>query len=97
MVPAAQLLIVAFGWMTALKILAYTNVQRAAAQTDVTAEVQARFHNRLITPLGPYAELFGDMPPGAEKTLKVKLHYWRDGVVKYLEFPQDSPLDLTGR
>jgi len=34
---------------------------------------------------------------GAEDTLKVNLHYWRDGVVKYIEFPQDSALDLTGR
>jgi len=82
---------------TALEILAYTNVQQAAAQTDVTEEVQARFHNRLVTPLGPYAELFGEVAPGVEKTLKVKLHYWRDGVVKHLEFPQDSALDLTGK
>ena len=82
---------------TALKIRAYTNVQRAAAQTDVTDKVQAKFHNRLVTPLGPYAELFGEAAPGAEKTLKVKVHYWRDGVVKYLEFPQDSALDLTGK
>jgi DUF1680 family protein len=82
---------------TALKIRAYTNVQRAATQTDVTENVQAKFHNRLVTPLGRYADLFGDMAPGAEKTLKVKLHYWRDGVVKYLEFPQDSALDLTGK
>jgi hypothetical protein len=80
---------------TALKIRAYTNVLRAATQTDVTKKVQAKFHNRLVTPLGPYAELFGEGAPGAEKTLKVKLHYWRDGVVKYLEFPPDSALDLT--
>ena len=72
-------------------------MQRAAAQTDVTEEVQARFHNRLVTPLGPYAQLFGEAAPGVEKTLKVKLHYWRDGVVKHLDFPQDSALDLTGK
>ena len=82
---------------TALKIRAYTNVQRADRQTDVTEKVQARFHNRLVTPLGPYAELFGDLAPSAEKTLKVKLNYWREGVVKYLEFPQGSALDLTGK
>ncbi len=82
---------------TALRIRAYTNVQRDATQTDVTEKVQAKFHNRLVTPLGPYAALFGEVAPGAEKTLKVKLHYWRDGVVKYLEFPQDSALDLTGK
>jgi hypothetical protein len=80
---------------TALKIRAYTNVQRAAAQTDVTAKVQAQYHNRLVTPLGSYAQLFGEAAPGEEKTLKVKVHYWRDGVVKHLEFPQDSALDLA--
>jgi len=73
------------------------NVQRAAAQTDVTDKVQAKFHNRLVTPLGRYSDLFGEAGPGVENTLKVKLHYWRDGVVKYLEFPQDSDLDLTGK
>ena len=82
---------------TALRIRAYTNVERVANQTDVTEKVQAKFHNRLVTPLGPYAELFGKAAPGAEKTLKVKLHYWRDGVVEYLEFPQDSALDLAGK
>jgi hypothetical protein len=82
---------------TALKIRAYTNVRRAAIQIDVTEKVQAKFHNRLVTPIGPYADLFGDVAPGAEKTLKVKFHYWRDGVVKYLEFPRDSVLDLTGK
>jgi len=81
---------------TAARIRAYTNVPRAAAQTDVTEKVQARFHNRLVTPLAPYAQLFGEVAPGAAKTLKVKVHYWRDGVVKYLEFPQDAALDLTG-
>ncbi len=82
---------------TALRIRAYTNVERAAAQTDVTEHVQARFHNRLVTPLGSYSELFGPAAPGGENTLKVKLHYWRDGVVKYLELAQDSALDLTGK
>jgi hypothetical protein len=72
-------------------------VQRAAGQTDVTAKVQAKFRKRLVTPLGPYAELFGEGAPGSETTLKVKLHSYRDGAVKYLEFPQDSALDLTGQ
>jgi len=82
---------------TALKIRVFTNVRRIATQTDVTDKVQARFHNRLVTPLGRYAELFGEQsgPPGVEKTLKVKLNFWRDGVVKYLEFPQDSALDVS--
>ena len=80
---------------TALNIRAYTNVPRSAAQTDVTAKVQAKYHNRLVTPLGAYAQLFGEAALGEEKTLKVKVHYWRDGVVKYLQFPQDSSLDLA--
>lgn len=79
---------------TALNIRAYTSVQQAANQIDVTDKVQAKFHNRLVTPLGSYAELFGEVAPGAEKTLKVKLDYWQDGVVKYREFSQDVPLDL---
>lgn len=82
---------------TALKIRAYTNVQHDAGQVDVTEKLQARYRNRLVTPLGPYTDLFGDVAPGAEKTLKVKLDYWRDGMVKYVEFPQDSALDLTGK
>lgn len=82
---------------TALKIRAYTNVQQNARQVDVTETLQARYHNRLVTSLGPYTDLFGDVAPGSDKTLKVKLHYWRDGLMKYLEFPQDSALDLTGK
>jgi len=46
-------------------------------------------------PLGPYAQLFGEAASSEEKTLKVKVHYWRDRVVKHLEFPQDSALDLA--
>jgi hypothetical protein len=80
---------------TALNIRVYANVQRAAAQADVTAKVQAQYHNRLVTPLGSYAQLFGEAEPGEDKTLKVKVHYWRDGVVKHLEFPRDSALDLA--
>ena len=79
---------------TALQIRAYTNVERAAPQADVTEKVQAKFHNRLVTPLDRYAERFGDGAPGREHTLKIKLHYWRDNLVRYLELPQDSPLDL---
>jgi len=79
---------------TALRIRAYTNVKRPAAQSDVTEKVKARFRNRLLTPLGAYDGLFGDGSPGGENTLKVKLHYWRDGLVKYLEFPKDAALEL---
>jgi len=82
---------------TALKIRAYTNVQRGAAQADVTERVQAKYHNRLVTPLGPYAEMFNDLDPSEKNTIKLRINYWRDGVTKYLELPNDSPLDLTER
>jgi hypothetical protein len=79
---------------TALQIIAYTNVPRIAPQADVTEKVVAKYHNRLITPLGSYASVFGDPAPGVEKTLKVKVGYWREGTVKYLELPADAPLEL---
>ncbi len=43
-----------------------------------------------------YRELFGNLATDAENTLKVKLYYWRDGVVTYLDLPHDADLDLTG-
>lgn len=80
---------------TALRVRALTNVRQDANQIDVTEQVQPLFRRRLITPLGTYSRLFGDVTPGTEKTLKVKLHFWRDGTVRYLELPPDAPLDLT--
>ncbi|MDY0165250.1 MAG: glycoside hydrolase family 127 protein [Thermoguttaceae bacterium] len=80
---------------TALQITAYTNVPQTADHTDVTEEVRAKYHHRLVTPLGCYSELFGDPAPGVEKTLKVKVHHWRDGTVEYFELPPNSPLDLS--
>ena len=79
---------------TALQIAAYTNVPRTVPQIDVTEKVQAKYHNFLVTPLGSYSEQFGDPAPGVEKTLKVKVDYWREGTVKYLELAPDSPLKL---
>ena len=79
---------------TALQVRAYTEVQPAAPQADVTEAVQARYHNRLVTRLGPYAERFGQGAAAPENTLKLKLHYWRENVVKYLELPHDAELDL---
>jgi DUF1680 family protein len=83
---------------SAMKIQALTNVRQpapAAAQSDVTDKVLAKFRNRLVTPLGRYAELFGAGTPGAQNTLKVQLKDVRDGKMKYLELPQDAALDLT--
>ena len=79
---------------TALRLRAYAEVRPVLAQTDVTDKVRARYHNRLVTPLGPFAELFGEAASGEERTLKVKVNYWRDGVVKYFEFAPNSALDL---
>ncbi|HRZ37605.1 MAG TPA: hypothetical protein P5534_14745 [Candidatus Paceibacterota bacterium] len=70
---------------------------QSPAQADVTKLVQAAFRNRLVTPLGSYDTLFGEAKPGAENTLKVKVRDWRDGHVRYVEFPRDAALDLTAK
>ncbi|MCC7495858.1 MAG: glycoside hydrolase family 127 protein [Fimbriimonadaceae bacterium] len=79
---------------TALQVIAYTNVIATPPQTDVTQQVQARYHRRLVTPLGAYAQLCGAAPAGEPRTLKLKLHHWRDGRVEYRELQPDAPLDL---
>ncbi len=79
---------------TALQVRVYTDVQQTASQVDVTQAVQARYHNRLVTPLGSYTELFGEGAAAPENTLKLKMHYWRGNVVKYLQLSRDSDLDL---
>ena len=43
----------------------------------------------MVTPLGSYTKLFGEGASGKENTLKVKVSYWQQGMVKYLEFLQD--------
>lgn len=80
---------------TALKIRAYADVHRVPDQTDVTEKLRARFHNRLITPLGSYAELFGAAAHDEDWTLKVQVRYRRDGAVKCVECARDAPLDLS--
>ena len=61
----------------------------------MTETVQSKYHNRLVTPLDPYARLFSNVAVDNKNTLNLTIHYWRDGVTKYLELPNDSPLDLT--
>ncbi len=80
---------------TAIRIRVLTNVRKPIAQTSVTKVLQSQYHNRLVTPLGSYKSLFGDAAPGQDKTLKVKVSLWQHGIVKYLEFAPDAPLDLT--
>ena len=43
------------------------------------------------------AFVIGAATPGTKMTLKVKLHYWREGRVEYVELPQDAALDLSGK
>jgi len=82
---------------SALRIQVFTDLLQSPAQADVTKLVQAAFRNRLVTPLGSYDTLFGEAKPGAENTLKVKVRDWRDGHVRYVEFPRDAALDLTAK
>ena len=46
-------------YYAALRLRAYANAQQDHAQTDVTDKVTAKFRNRLVTPLGSYAERTG--------------------------------------
>jgi len=57
--------------------------------------VRARFRGKLVTPLGPYADLFGEGAGGADATLKIQFRFWREGVMKYVELPSGSPIDLS--
>ncbi len=80
---------------SALRIQVFTDILQSPAQADVTKLVQAVFRNQSVTPLGSYDTLFGEAKSGSENTLKVKVRDWRDGHLRYLEFPQDAVLDLT--
>ena len=82
---------------TALRLRAFTNVRSVGPQVDVTEKVREKYRRRLVTPLGSYAQLFGEPTPGQEWTLKLKLHNWRDGAVRYVEFPTDAAIDLRPR
>ena len=79
---------------TAIRLRVLANVRKPVAQVNVTKILQSQYHNRLVTSLGPYKSLFGDVAPGQENSLKVKVSYWQQGIVKYLEFAPDAPLDL---
>ncbi|MBM3999513.1 MAG: hypothetical protein FJ297_08250 [Planctomycetes bacterium] len=80
---------------TAIRIRAFTNARRGPAQKEVTDVVRARFRGKLVTPLGPYADLFGEGAGGADATLKIQFRFWREGVMKYVELPSGSPIDLS--
>jgi len=79
---------------TALRLRLYaTDKRRETPGVDVTRKVQSLFQGKFRTELGRYADLFGDPAPGQVKTLKLRV---RDlgGNVKYLELPEDAPIEL---
>lgn len=79
---------------TALRLRVYTSDNRVeTAGKDVTQKVRAAFQGKFRTDLGKYADLFGDTAPGQEKTLTLRV---RDlcGNSKYIELPEDAPIEL---
>ena len=79
---------------TALRLRVYAADQRHETPgVDVTQKVQSVFQGKFRTDLGRYADLFGDPAPGQEKTLKLRVQDL-GGNVKYLELPEDAPIEL---
>jgi hypothetical protein len=79
---------------TAMRLRVYATDKRYAAPgVDVTKKVQSMFQGKFKTDLGKYTNLFGDPAPGQEKTLKLRV---RDmgGNIKYMELPEDAPIEL---
>ncbi len=79
---------------TAVRLRIYVTEKRSATPgVDVTKKVQAVFQGKFRTDLGKYADLFGDPAPGREKTLKLRVQDL-GGNIKYLELPEDAPIEL---
>ena len=78
---------------TALRFRVYA-LEKQTAQINVSEKLRERFQGKIKTELGSYNELFGDPAPGVEKTLKIKLRDVDSGVVRYLELPENAPLEL---
>ena len=79
---------------TALRLRVYATDQRHETPgVDVTKKVQSVFQGRFKTDLGKYADLFGDPAPGQAKTLKLRVQDM-GGNVKYMELPEDAPIEL---
>ncbi len=79
---------------TALRLRIYATDKRVETTgEDVTQKVQAAFKGKFRTELGKYADLFGDLASGQEKTLKIRV---KDlcGNSKYIELPEDAPIEL---
>jgi len=79
---------------TALSLRVYaTDKLTEMPGVDVTKKVQAAVQGKFRTALGRYANLFGDPPPGREKTLTLRVQDL-GGNIKYLELPDDAPIEL---
>ena len=79
---------------TALRLRVYATDKRYQTPgVDVTKKVQSMFQGKFKTDLGKYADLFGDPAPGQEKTLKLRVQDM-GGNVKYMELPEDAPIEL---
>ena len=79
---------------TALCLRVYATDKRTKMLgMDVTKKVQSVFQGKFRTVLGKYADLFGDPAPGQEKTLKLRVQDL-GGNIKYVELPEDAPLEL---
>ena len=79
---------------TAVRLRVYaTDKRHETSGVDVTKKVQSVFQGKFKTDLGKYADLFGDPAPGQEKTLKLRVQDL-GGNIKYLELPQDAPIEL---
>ena len=79
---------------TALSLRVYATDKRTEMPgVDVTKKVQSVFQGKFRTDLGKYADLFGDPAPGQEKTLKLRVQDL-GGNIKYMELPEDAPLEL---
>ena len=79
---------------TALRLRVYATDKRYQTPgVDVTKKVQSMFQGKFKTDLGKYADLFGDPAPGQEKTLKLRVQDL-GGNVKYMELPEDAPIEL---
>jgi len=79
---------------TALRLRVYASDQRYETPgVDVTKQVRSVFQGKFRTDLGRYADRFGDPAPGQEKTLKLRVQDL-GGNIKYLELPEDTPIEL---
>lgn len=79
---------------TALSLRVYATDKRyETAGVDVTKKVQSVLQGKFKTDLGKYADRFGDPAPGQKKTLKLRVQDLA-GNARYMELPEDAPIEL---